>query len=64
MSNLIRKVRTVVTRIQQEDDDYESGGKWPKADTVRYWGRHVQYWLSEIFHANNGDKGIRKDTSE
>lgn len=27
MSELIRKVRTVVTRIQQEDDDYEGGGQ-------------------------------------
>jgi hypothetical protein len=27
MSELIRKVRTVVTQIQQEDDDYEGGGQ-------------------------------------
>lgn len=27
---------------------------------VKYWGRHIQYWLSEIFHVNDGDKGIRE----
>jgi hypothetical protein len=32
MSNLIRKVRTVVTRMQQEDDYCEGGGKWLEAD--------------------------------
>jgi hypothetical protein len=65
MSDLIRKVRTVVTRIQQEDDDDCDGGRqWPHPETMLVRGQvlgqtYVQSWLSEISHVNNSDNGER-----